>query len=171
VSVENPFWSFSCAVYAREGVADACLRLQDRFGLDVNILLFCCWAAREGAGALDAVALDRVVAQTAAWRDDVVRPLRAVRRTLKGGVSPMSPVPSEQLREAVKRLELEAERIQQAALAEALPPRPRPLAPVAARRDDAMTSLIQYFEARGCAPDAAARHDLALLVDAAFADG
>ena len=45
---DNPFWDFSLAVYHRPGVAQACLALQDRRGLDVNLLLFCCWAGSLG---------------------------------------------------------------------------------------------------------------------------
>jgi uncharacterized protein (TIGR02444 family) len=37
----NAFWDFSLKVYAAAGVADECILLQDRFGIDVNLLLFC----------------------------------------------------------------------------------------------------------------------------------
>jgi hypothetical protein len=37
--IDNPFWDFSLALYAKEGVADACLLLQDKLGYDVNLLL------------------------------------------------------------------------------------------------------------------------------------
>lgn len=40
---ENPFWRFSCAVYAAPGVAQACLELQDTHGADVNLLLLAAW--------------------------------------------------------------------------------------------------------------------------------
>ena len=45
---DGRFWAFSLEVYGRPGVAPACLALQDRHGLDVNLLLFCCWAASQG---------------------------------------------------------------------------------------------------------------------------
>ena len=40
-SRDNPFWNYSLALYARAEVAKTCLALQDRLGLDVNLLLFC----------------------------------------------------------------------------------------------------------------------------------
>lgn len=43
LNLENRFWRFSLAVYAAPGVADECLALQERCGIDVNILLFCAW--------------------------------------------------------------------------------------------------------------------------------
>ena len=46
------FWAFSLEFYARPGVAEACLALQDRHGLDVNILLLCCWLGWSGRGRL-----------------------------------------------------------------------------------------------------------------------
>ena len=121
---ENPFWRFSLAFYARDGVAPACLRLQDRDGLDVNIVLYCCWAAAQGA-ALDEVAMAATIAATTAWRLEVVQPLRSVRRALRGGIPPV-PVPAAAaLRDEVKRLELEAERLLQDALWRGFPlPRP-----------------------------------------------
>src|SRR5262249_40267230 len=40
------FWNFSLKVYGRPGVAAACIALQDGLGLDVNLLLYCCWHGR-----------------------------------------------------------------------------------------------------------------------------
>ena len=37
------FWRFSLALYARPGVAEALIALQDRAGLDVNLILFGLW--------------------------------------------------------------------------------------------------------------------------------
>src|ERR1700738_5469821 len=36
-------WRFSCAFYAQPGVSEALLALQDRAGLDVNLILFALW--------------------------------------------------------------------------------------------------------------------------------
>ena len=44
----HPFWNFSLELYAGDGVAEACLDLQERRGCDVNILLFCCWLGASG---------------------------------------------------------------------------------------------------------------------------
>ena len=67
---DHLFWDFSLEVYAKEGVADACLRLQDDLGIDVNMLLFCCWAGHSGGGELG----KRFIADTAgavgAWHDE-----------------------------------------------------------------------------------------------------
>src|SRR3546814_18165933 len=77
------FWDFSVAVYGRAGVEEACLRLQDRRRADVNLLLYCCWVAAVGGGALDAAALARLTARVAEWRETVILRLRKTRRALK----------------------------------------------------------------------------------------
>lgn len=114
VDLENPFWDFSLAVYHRPGVAEACLGLQDRRGLDVNMLLFCCWAGsvKRRLGPQD---MARAAAAVGAWQSDVIGPLRSVRRRLKGLAAAAGP-DAGALRQTVKDCELEAERIEQALL-------------------------------------------------------
>lgn len=106
----HPFWNWSLDVYGRPGVEEILLDLQDRLGLDINLLLFACWTGATGRGRLTGGEWDRLIGGTAGWRADVVEPLRAVRRHLKGGGN----VPgATALREKVKALELEAEHAEQ----------------------------------------------------------
>ena len=79
----HPFWNFSLELYAGEGVAEACLDLQERRGCDVNILLFCCWLGASGRPTLTADRLRAILKASDAWQAEIVRPLRAVRRLLK----------------------------------------------------------------------------------------
>lgn len=41
---EQDFWNFSLTLYAQPGVMENCLMLQDDFHLNVNMILFCCFA-------------------------------------------------------------------------------------------------------------------------------
>ncbi|WP_454018001.1 TIGR02444 family protein [Azospirillum sp. Marseille-Q6669] len=102
---ENPLWDFSLAVYGRPGVPAACLDIQDRLGQDVNLLLFAAWAGMACSADLPADELARIDSAVAPWRDEVVRPLRAVRRRAKGE--------DDALYKRLKAAELEAERVQQ----------------------------------------------------------
>ena len=43
--MSSPFWEFSLAHYELDDVPQACLALQDEFGLDVNLLLYAAWLA------------------------------------------------------------------------------------------------------------------------------
>lgn len=109
------FWDFSLAFYALPGVAEDCLELQDRGGLDVNVLLYLLHVARHGR-RLGADDVARIEALTAPWREAVVVPLRGVRRVLKGRIGVFEPQASARLRSEVKRIELAAERQQQETL-------------------------------------------------------
>ena len=116
---DNPFWTYSLALYGRDGVAAACLDLQGRLDLDVNVLLFCCWAGTRGQ-VLSAGDVHSLVAATASWRDRVVRPLRAVRQWLKTqDAAPAEPAGA--LRDDIKAGELAAEAIEQGILFRTVP--------------------------------------------------
>ena len=77
------FWRFSLALYGKPGVSQAAIRLQDRHGLDVNLLLLCCFVGAGGQGALTRAELAQADRAVRRWRQEVVQPLRAVRRALK----------------------------------------------------------------------------------------
>lgn len=107
--VTNRFPSFAEALYARPGVAAACLDLQDRRGFDVALLLHACWlGTRSRALAPDQAAA--LVSVTVPWRFEVVRPLRRLRRRLKAGLAGMPREHSEPVRAQAKATELAAER-------------------------------------------------------------
>ena len=157
----NPFWDFSLAVWGREAVEPACLALQARHGIDVNILLFCGWAGRRGR-ALDETDLGRLIEAARPWREAAVLPLRALRIWLKTQtVTPVgAPAESaEALRQRIKVSELEAEAIQQALLVAAI-------AVPEGKGAPALTAanLSNYVAALGIAPGADDTADLADLL-------
>jgi uncharacterized protein (TIGR02444 family) len=104
---EQDFWDFSVSVYPRS--RETCLSLQDGFGLDVNIVLFCCWRAAMGV-ELDEAEMVRILEGVKAWRSNMVEPLRAMRRWLKQDDPPDG---AEELRDRILELELEGERLLQ----------------------------------------------------------
>ena len=107
-------WDFAVRLYAEPGVGDACLVLQDRFGVDVPLLLWAAWLG-EGADAAALRAGDRAVGP---WRARAVRPLRSLRRHLRHAVAGLDGEAQERWRGSVKRLELDAERLALGILAE-----------------------------------------------------
>ena len=155
-------WSFSLEVYRRPGVEEACLKLQDDIGADVNILIYCCWRGTLAEGEMAAL-----LPELAPWQSGVVRGLRTVRRILKPMLADMGDLSAAaaDLREKIAALELEAEKLQQAMLSrhpanrgEAAPPSPQA----------AVQNLTQYFEILAKVPDRNARNALETLVRAAF---
>lgn len=111
--MEN-FWDFSVRHYAKPGVAGACLALQDKCGLDVNLVLFSIWYGRN-TGELSQSQLDRVMDFSELWATSVVKPLRQTRRWIKQSREECAVPPDrlEKFRSKVKQLELEAEHLQQ----------------------------------------------------------
>ena len=111
----NPFWDFSLRLYAAPAVQNACLDLQDGSSVDVNVLLFVLYLASTGR-RITAAEARTVVAAIEPWRVDVVVPLRTARRNLKTPATAIDATGADSLRAIVNQAELEAERLQQAAL-------------------------------------------------------
>ena len=114
------FWDFSVELYGQDGVSAACLELQNEFGLDINLLLFCYWHGR-CHGTIDDQLLQRAIKFSSNWRQNVVQPLRNVRKWMKVNASLFESAQSRQfevLRERVKDDELAAEKYQQQAMEE-----------------------------------------------------
>ena len=103
------FWNFSLELYDAEGVASACLELQDAYQLDVNLILFCFWHG-SAYGKIDQELLKNVIELSIEWRSGVVQPLRSARSWMKLNSNPSDQFNS--LRERIKADELMAEKFQ-----------------------------------------------------------
>lgn len=156
------FWRFSLATYGRPGVAVACVALQDRWGLDVNLLLWCCWHGAERR-RLSPEDVKRAIDAARPWQSEVVQPLRALRRMLKPGVPGIPQNRVEVLRGGLKKVELEAEHIAQMTLAElAVGGTMSSDTPAAVAR----VNLDTYLTLRNVAPEPEDRAALDALVSA-----
>jgi uncharacterized protein (TIGR02444 family) len=116
-SLASESWAFALKLYAEPGVREACLRLQDHEDVDVMLLLVAVFAAARKHMRLspeDVTAMDDA---SRPWREQVVRPLRALRRTLASGPAPAPSEASERLRSRIKAAELDAERLENDLLA------------------------------------------------------
>lgn len=98
-------WAWAVEAYARPGVAEACLSLQDEDGQSAPLLLWAAWRGPVGAEDVEAA-----VDTARSWHAAAIDPIRAVRRTLKKPISDMEDAPRLALREQVKAVELTAER-------------------------------------------------------------
>ena len=150
---KSPFWRFSVKFYGVPGVAPACIELQDRAKVDVNVLFFLLWNAtqKRALGDTEVAELDRMIG---AWRDMTVIPLRELRRALKGPPPAMAPEVAEGFRTRIKQVELEAERLQQEAMYD-LAQSGRFGMPTADPREAARISVNSYQALLGAFPAAA----------------
>lgn len=141
------FWVFSLELYGRPGVAEACLRLQDSFKADVNLLLLGFWRAAKGYPGWEGAELDHAT-RAVAPVNAVLRPFREARRALK---RLMADEPAaEMLYVDAKALELRLEQVAQAWLAAVSRVSPAVRLPLPLSRaqhvDMAATHLSQYLE-------------------------
>lgn len=160
------------ALWSDERAKDACLRMQDRNAkradVDVNILLFCVWAAANGYGDLSAGEIMGAIGATKPWRQHVVLPLRATRRSLTNGVDPVPPALGAGLLAALREAELEAERVEQLMLEHLVDvPTGREVATETAATA-AAASFARYFSRLGITPAEADTRDMGQLLAVAL---
>ena len=103
----NATWNEILALYAQPGLASELLQRQDSQELDVVLYLFLRCAEAHGH-QLDEAAKARAADHVRDWRDEVVLPLRSMRRALK--TLPDYAGHREVVRDQIKLAELAAER-------------------------------------------------------------
>ena len=122
--LEADSWTFALAIYAKPGVAEACLTLQNEAGVDVMLLLMATFVPLKHRILLTADEIRELDEACRPWREQIVWPLRAIRSELKTGPRPAPNDATEPFRSQVKALELAAEKLENKLLAECLPLRP-----------------------------------------------
>lgn len=101
-------WNFAVSCYGKPGVESACLELQAA-GADVCLFLTGAWLECRGVSC-SAERLGLLKAQSKDWQTQVVQPLRNLRSAWREAATHDSELAG--LRDRVKMLELDAERIQ-----------------------------------------------------------
>lgn len=100
---------FIVKLYQQHGVESQCLTWQDTRNMDIPLLLFICWYSIH-RGTLSPELLRELVSESKALSDNVVCPLRTLRREMKRAAVPASRQNVWQtLRDQVKQAELNAE--------------------------------------------------------------
>jgi uncharacterized protein (TIGR02444 family) len=148
LQLEGPQWAFALRFYARPEVAEALLRLQDRAGADVCVVLFALFIARTHCAVVDDADLADLDAAITDWRREVIWPLRCLRRRLRHGPGPVPAAATQALVQCIKAAEIDAEQIELAVLAQRFYGRPR-----AAGADVDVAAMLKrlvgFFAARG----------------------
>jgi len=166
------FWDFSLRCYGRAGVASACLDLQDRRGLDVNMLLFCCHAAAAHGFAMSVKEILAAESRVATWQVRIVQPLRAARRAMPAALDGVSGSMIEGIKARITDAERAAEEAEQACLAAILAGRgDHPPAIEGVARGIAGHNLRAYLSGRGHALVPADEESLNAILDGCFPPG
>ena len=147
----DSIWSDMNRLYKSRAVAELCISLQAEFDVDVPVLLFLTLADRSDLGCEDQAF--RIFLDLAGdWREHVVRPLRSVRQALKGHCGSAD---ESELREGIKRIELQAEKLHVVRLAENFP----------GTGAEARELALRYLTERGLS-ESVCRASLSVLADA-----
>ncbi len=171
----NPLWEFSTWAYKEPGVEKACLALQGKHGIDVNIMLFCLWLAHIGVGSSNlARYLTGALKLSRDWQRDLLEPLRTVRDNMKDFIensemAEANRAAASELRERIKACEQDMEHLQVLALYALVlePAEARERSP-AEKKDDANNNLTVYFSATGVKPDPLAQAQVMRILTAIF---
>ena len=167
---DHPFWDLSIKVYGTDGVPAACLVLQEKCGIDVNVMLFCSWVGHSGHGVMNGDELTRTLDAVSEWHDHIVRALRAVRQRLRGGLPPAPEALSAALRRRILKIEVDCEHTEQLMLADTLERKPDDSLAPERRAADALANIANYFSRREIVADGEDADQLAIILGAAFTE-
>ena len=98
----DSLWNYAVETYSRAGVQEACLLLQDVAQVDVNVLLSALYGTYVSGACVEPSLVERMDSAVRAWREEVVLPLRHIRRTMKTGARIGTEGDAEALRNGVK---------------------------------------------------------------------
>ncbi|MFT5133339.1 MAG: hypothetical protein ACI9SC_001810 [Gammaproteobacteria bacterium] len=166
------FWDYSVRTYRKDNVPEACLSLQDERGVDVNMLLYCCWfGLTRGSQQLES--FQEVFDFSENWALSVVRPLRHVRTWMKLEGCPDPRIPGEsclELRNKVKGLELTAEKIQQDVLESLTLSIPESTLTLPNQLEAMVNNIFQYFSSVNIVSDNFVMERLTTIIKAGVTD-
>ena len=166
-------WAFSLERYGRPGVSEACLALQDTLRADVNVVLLCLWMAQEGRHIGTNTLAEIIDGMAGSWHRDVVVPIRAARKAMKGRTVGADGSGVEAVRDRVKAVEIACEKLEQQWLVEAvvqhLAPSDRASTSTAENKDRARENLSAYVELIAPGTLSSASAQIETLVDLCIA--
>jgi uncharacterized protein (TIGR02444 family) len=166
--LEADSWAFALGIYAKPGVAEACLKLQNEAGVDVMLLLNAVFMAVRLGILLAPAEIRDLDAVCRPWREQIVQPLRAVRGMLKTGPLPAPSGATEPFRSSIMAAELAAERLQNQLLADRLPLRaPNCAALKQGQLRELLHSIVMQAQ-HGNGPTAAIAAAIEIIVTAAM---
>ena len=108
LQLDNDFWQFSLSLWQNKTAQETLLRLQDTQHVRINLLLFSMWLGMEKKHIAPHMTI--LLETTESWHQQVVGPLRHVRKSLS------SLYPTTGLKPQVQSSELFAEQIEQSLL-------------------------------------------------------
>ena len=103
MKTKNPLWRFSKNIYRKGEVSETLLHLQDKFSIDVNMILFVAWLAsiNRSITTSDIQDAQKLVSL---WRTKMIVPIRNIRRSVRNFPD------TDYLYANIKKLEIDTEK-------------------------------------------------------------
>lgn len=112
----HPFWHFSLQIYEQDLARQTLLNLQNKHGLNINLILFSCWHAATNQGQINKQEVKHLLATIHHWHERIIVQLRGIRDRLKHASAHEW---SHTVRQEVLATELAAEHVEQLLLTDA----------------------------------------------------
>ncbi|MGM0689376.1 MAG: TIGR02444 family protein, partial [Bacillota bacterium] len=97
--------------YNQPPVQEACLELQSRYGIDMDLLFFCLKVGTSGGGKMTRGDISQAMEAVSRWQEDIVRPIRAASRRLESSYKSFPEEKTEMIQKSLAQAELDAEKI------------------------------------------------------------
>jgi uncharacterized protein (TIGR02444 family) len=148
----HPFWDYALPLHEVKGVGEAVIALQDRHGVNVNVMLLSCWIGASGRGRLGEEGAKQAIEASRIWNRDVVQQLRQVRRVMRPGIPPIDKSISDALRRRILEVEIDCERAEIVMLGQAFDRAARDEVSARERAEDVAANLRDYFKVMDIKP-------------------
>lgn len=106
----NGLWDFANELYQHQQIKSLCLELQDKFEVDVCLLLTLVWLAAQHK-TVDKQSIAELLHIVDDWQQHITLPLRSLRKAIAGFPENDNCADSDLIYQQLKRVELDAERL------------------------------------------------------------
>ena len=161
--METEFWEYSKKLYSK--VSHSFIWLQDFRGLDVNLLLFCCWRGQLGQ-LFSPTDIRLFCDKVSGIRQNFILPIREARKYLP---KIEWSIKSKNLKKKLLAIELEGERIEQTILVNSLGSIKKGSPEVNSRAAKLVNAnIISYLEHHNVVIDSEVREELSAITCSIF---
>ena len=141
----SKFWSYSINTYQLPTIEQSCLKLQQLYEADVNILLYCCWVSEKHI-LLDEKDIEKLIHVGQPWQTNILIHIRNAHHTLNTSNVTLAEDVLEETRKSISEMELNAEHMTRLALEKAINLRKKTRDKSTDSRDCALHNLQHYFQ-------------------------
>lgn len=75
LETQQSFHNFASVFFQNSEIEDACLSLYEKYRVNANVLMFCCWLAKENYQRLKTEQVQMILYRIESWCDKILQPL------------------------------------------------------------------------------------------------